>query len=135
MREKQLADNAVTMILRSYCILLLSVSLNNAAASIHRSACRRDALFKLEYKDKILMLQTGSALSLRTSQGLSKCAKECIILYLCLSFNFNKVLNDNNCQLLNFNKTSHDRKLENQPNWNHYGTVTQVKPLNNSQLM
>ena len=71
---------------------------------------------------------TGVILEVRVS-ALPHCVRGCINESMCSSINYKKVTNtmqENNCELLNTNRTSEGANLISAPGWLHYEPTVQV---------
>jgi len=82
---------------------------------------------KVTDRDKKL---TGVILEARAS-SLPHCVRGCMNESMCSSINYNKVTNtmqENNCELLNTNRTSEGANLISSPGWLHYEPTVQVSP-------
>ena len=80
---------------------------------------------KVTDRDKKL---TGVILEARAS-SLPHCVRGCMNESMCSSINYKKVTNtmqENNCELLNTNRTSEGANLISAPGWLHYEPTVQV---------
>ena len=71
---------------------------------------------------------TGVILEVRVS-ALPHCVRGCINESMCSSINYKKVTTttqENNCELLNTNRTSEGANLISSPGWLHYEPTVQV---------
>ena len=93
--------------------------------SIHRASCRRDALFELTDRGKRLSgIPTVAVLSV-TSRAI--CVRNCLRRVSCLSTNFRSTgNNENNCELVDLNKSNSSAVLTTSTGWDHYEPVNQV---------
>eukprot|EP00795_Rhopilema_esculentum_P000383 gene383-10047_t len=94
---------------------------------IHRTSCRRDALFKLTDRGKrISGIPTVEVLSV-TSRAI--CVRNCLRRVSCLSINFRSTgNNENNCELVDLNKSNSSAVLTTSAGWDHYEPVNQIGP-------
>ena len=92
---------------------------------IHRSSCRRDAIFKLTDRDKKLALNSANILKTISGVRLPVCANKCTSTFDCRSFNYKKEARTN-CQILDIDKSNASVTLENAIGWNHYEPVETV---------
>lgn len=92
--------------------------------TIHRSACRRDTLFKRV--DANHKLSGSGNVVLRTAPALSYCVRDCLQLQRCLSVNYKYTGGENNCELLDLGKSNSTAILSAAGGWHHYGPVLQV---------
>ena len=108
-----------------FAIILACILDRIVAANIHRSECRRDALYKATDRDKVLTSNDGKTLAVSTAETLSKCARYCTSHPQGRSFNFKKGGNPN-CQVLDIDKTNSSGRIENATGWIHYEPINQV---------
>ena len=94
-------------------------------AEIHRSSCRRDAIFKLTDRDETLALNSGSILKTISGVRLPVCANKCTSTFHCRSFNY-KSKQSSICQILDIDKSNASVTLENAVGWNHYEPIEMV---------
>ena len=92
---------------------------------IHRSECRRDAVYKATDRNKMLASNDGKTLTVSTAETLAKCARYCTSHPQGRSFNFKKGGNPN-CQVLDIDKTNSSGKIENATGWIHYEPISKV---------
>ena len=98
-----------------------------AKTEIFRFPCKKDAVFKLVKRNSRL---DASIASTTVAQTLSICAKNCIDISLCKSFNYNA--DSKSCEALSGSRmTVGDAKLLTTGSWKHYEPVEkQVKASN-----
>ena len=106
-------------------ILLICVLEHLFAGSIHRSECRRDAIYKATDREKILTSNEGNVITTSTVLTLSECAKQCNSYNQSRSFNFKKEGSDN-CQILNIDKSNSSARTDIAAGWIHYEPVSKV---------
>ncbi len=102
-------------------------SVNAETFQIHRSACRRDALFKATEKGKKLVGDIAASVHVTS---LAFCARRCSTFPTCRTLNYKKKplsSEDLNCQLLKVTKSNAGVTLSAVAGWNHYEPITQVK--------
>ena len=94
----------------------------------HRTACRKDVLFKLTDRGKKLTGGANNIIQQGKEATLPSCVKRCLEKDNCITINYRKP-NDGlaaveNCQLLNILKAN--GVMVESPGWNHYEPVKQV---------
>ena len=92
---------------------------------IHRSSCRRDAIFKLTDRDKRLVFNSANIVKTISGVRLPVCANRCTSTFECRSFNYKKE-EGINCQILDIDKSNASVTLENAIGWNHYEPIETV---------
>lgn len=108
-----------------------SASTTTNQSRIHRSACRRDALFKLTDTNQKLSGVTANLVGSSHVKDLSFCVRNCIKPLSCRSVNYKKnpaTNAENNCELLDILKSSSGVVLTSAPGWKHYEPIAQVGP-------
>ena len=105
---------------------------------VHRSSCRRDALFKAADRDKKLTGISSNLIFSGHAASLSLCAHKCTSTPPCMTFNYKKKPSssqDLNCQLLDINRSNSKASLQSSVGWIHYQPVTQVSCLSMFSLL
>ena len=130
--KPQLLLQACMLIVSYYKVLYLNLIIwpSTGSAQIFRSSCRKDALFKATDRDKILSGLASNLLGSTRVTSLALCAKACVNLPRCVSFNYKKKPAtgvEKNCQLLDVDKgDSTAASLSSAAGWIHYEPVMQV---------
>ena len=121
-------SNMTSNTLQSLCIIavLTSTFQGVLAAKIHRSACRRDAVFKATDRDKKLTLNPANILSTISALRLPYCAKHCTATVNCRSLNFKKA-STGNCQILDIDKNNVSVTVVSSVGWIHYEPISEVR--------
>ena len=114
--------------LQSLCIIavLATTFQSFLAAKVHRSTCRRDAVFKATGRDKKLTLSPANILSTISALRLPHCAKHCTATVNCRSLNF-KPANTGSCQILDIDKNNVSVTLVSAVGWIHYEPISEVR--------
>ncbi len=108
---------------------ILSASVFNNGHKIHRSSCRKDALFKLTDRNKKLQGQASNVIGSSRVKSLPLCVKLCMQPPNCRSINYKSEPGSNtekNCQLLDIDKSNSTAQLTEAAGWKHYEPVSQV---------
>ena len=94
----------------------------------HRTACRKDVLFKLTDRGKKLAGGANNIIQQRKEATLSSCVKACLGKDNCITINYKRPTDGSaaaeNCQLLNISKSN--GVMVESTGWNHYEPVKQV---------
>eukprot|EP00794_Sanderia_malayensis_P014996 gene14996-16543_t len=104
---------------------IMEADADAAKYKIHRSSCRRDALFKIAGRDKKLV---GNILASVHVANLALCARQCTSSQSCQTINYKKQFSGQelNCQLLNVTMESEEVTLTASTGWMHYAPVLQL---------
>jgi len=103
----------------------------------HRTACRKDVLFKLSDRGKKLTGGANNIIMQRRETTLSSCVKKCLEKDNCITINYKKPNEGSaeieNCQLLNILKAN--GVMVESTGWNHYEPVKQVLSSKNGNIL
>ena len=105
------------------CLMVIQCS---ELVKIHRSNCRRDAVFKATDRDKRLTLSQSSIFSIVSTAKLALCVQHCTSTFNCRSINYKQAQTEN-CQILEFDKSNASAVVENATGWVHYEPISMVR--------
>ena len=100
---------------------------NIASQKIHRMSCRKEGTFKANGKDFMVKPSSSRLISTVKAIMLAHCARSCIRTNECESMIYKKKSKEQNCQLLNVEKSSlANDDIQNSVGWIYYGPLQQV---------
>ena len=94
---------------------------------IHRMNCRKEATFKANGKDFMVKSSSSKLVSTITTPLLPHCARSCLRKNECKSVVHKKSITEQNCQMLNVEKSSlANDDIQNSVGWIYYEPLQQV---------
>ena len=99
----------------------------NHVLKIHRTSCRRDAVFEATDTDKVLVgYKAMHSVTSTSLLDLLYCTQHCIAMDECRSINFKEAGNENNCQILDIDKGNASAQMQSAVGWVHHEPIAQL---------
>ena len=134
------ATSNIALVILYYISGPLHTAFSSSSGSengIHRTACRREVLFKLTDRGKKLAGGANNIILQRKEATLSGCVKRCLENDSCITINYKKLHQGSaateNCQLLDIMKSN--GPMVESTGWNHYEPVKQVVSSENGKTL
>ena len=121
-------DTILEMVNRiAICVIFLTIPIAFGLQKFLRISCRNEALFKGKYRNLTVTSSSSHVISLTAELQVRHCARGCTKNTLCKSFAFNKLLSEDNCKLLDNEKSGLDTSdIISSSGWILYDPIEQV---------